>query len=300
MLAHWLKGTNLFHTGDYVASLQHLEQAHARYDPQRRPTHVALGVDLRVFTLSYISHALWGLGYPEQAVQRSGDALALAQEVRHPFSLALAQAYAAMLYQFRQEPHTASEYANLALSLCTEHHIAYYWAWATIIQGWSLTDQGQREEGIAQMHQGLTTLQATGGKLRLPYYLALLAKVYGYRGQVKQSVDLLDEAFADMQRTGEYFWRAEQHRLQGTFLPAYATTHHTTAEAYLHQALDVARKQQAKSLELRAATSLARLLQYQGKCQEAHDLLAPIYNWFTEGFDTIDLKDAKALLAELA
>jgi class 3 adenylate cyclase/predicted ATPase len=300
MLAHWLQGTNLFHTGDYVASLQHLEQAYALYDPQRRPTHVTLGVDLRVFTLAYISHALWGLGYPEHAVLRSGEALALAQEVHHPFSCALAQAYAAMLYQFRQEPHTANEHANLALALCSEHNIAYYRAWATIMQGWSLAEQGQQEEGIAQMHQGLTTIQATGGKLRLPYYLALLAKVYGYRRQVEKSVRLLDEACADMKQTGEHFWRAEQHRLQGELLLADSTTHHTTAAAYLHQALEVARKQQAKSLELRAATSLARLWQSQGKCQEAHDLLAPIYNWFTEGFDTIDLKDAKALFAELA
>jgi predicted ATPase len=232
-------------------------------------------------------------------VQRSCDALALAQEVRHPFSLALAQAYAAMLYQFRQEPHTASEHANLALALCTEHNIAYYRAWAMIIQGWSLAEQGQREEGIARMHQGLTTIQATGGKLRLPYYLALLAKAYGHDGQVEQGMDLIDEAFADMQQTGEHFWEAEQHRLQGELLPTYSTTHHTTAAVYLQQALEVARRQHAKSLELRAATSLARLCQSQGKDKEAYDLLAPVYNWFTEGFETADLQDAKTLLAAL-
>jgi len=246
-----------------------------------------------------MSHTLWSLGYPEQAVQRSGEALALARDVQHPFSLALTQAYAAMLHQFRQEPHTASKHADMALALCTEHSIAYYLAWATIIQGWALAEQHRREEGLTQMQQGLTAFQATGGRLRLPYYLALLAEAYGHSGQVEKGLHLLDKAFADMQQTGEHFWEAEQHRLQAELLLAYSTAEQTTAAAYLHQALEVARRQQAKSLELRAATSLARLWQSQGKCSEAYDLLAPVYGWFTEGFDTTDLQEAKALLEEL-
>jgi len=300
MVSHWLTGTNLFHIGDYVTSWRHLEQAHTLYDPQQRPTHVTLGVDFRVFTLSYMSHTLWGLGYPEQAVQRSCEALALARDVHHPFSLALTQAYAAMLHQFRQEPHTASKHADMALALCTEHSIAYYLAWATIIQGWALAEQHQREEGLTQMQQGLAAFQATGGRLRLPYYLALLAEAYGHSGQVEQGLHLLNKAFADMQQTGEHFWEAEQHRLQAELLLAHSTADQTTAAAYLHQALEVARRQQAKSLELRAATSLARLWQSQGKRSEAYDLLAPVYGWFTEGFETADLKDAAVLLDELA
>ena len=300
MVSHWLTGTDLFHLGDYVTSWRHLEQAHTLYDPQQRPTHVTLGVDFRVFTLSYMSHTLWGLGYPEQAVQRSCEALALARDVHHPFSLALTQAYAAMLHQFRQEPHTASKHADMALALCTEHSIAYYLAWATIIQGWALAAQHQREEGLTQMQQGLTAFQAAGGRLRLPYYLALLAEAYGHSGQVEKGLHLLEKAFADMQQTGEHFWEAEQHRLQAELLLAHSTADQTTAAAYLHQALEVARRQQAKSLELRAATSLARLWQSQGKRSEAYDLLAPVYGWFTEGFDTADLKDAAVLLDELA
>jgi predicted ATPase len=300
MVSHWLTGTNLFHSGEYVTSWRHLEQAHTLYDLQQRPTHVTLGVDLRVFTLSYMSHALWGLGYPEQAVQRSGEALALARDVQHPFSLALTQAYAAMLHQFRQEPQTASKHADMALALCTEHSIAYYLAWATIIQGWALAEQHRREEGLTQMQQGLTAFQATGGRLRLPYYLALLAEAYGHSGQVEKGLHLLDKACADMQQTGEHFWEAEQHRLQAELLLAYSTADQTTAAAYLHQALETARRQQAKSLELRAATSLARLWQSQGKRSEAYDLLAPVYGWFTEGFDTADLKDAAVVLDELA
>jgi predicted ATPase len=300
MVAHWLTGINLFHIGDYVTSWRHLEQAHTLYDPQQRPTHVTLGVDLRVFTLSYMSHALWGLGYPEQAVQRSDEALALARDVHHPFSLALTQAYAAMLYQFRREPHTASKHADMALALCTEHSIAYYLAWATIIQGWALAEQGRREEGIPRMQQGLTAFQATGGRLRLPYYLTLLAEAYGHSKQVEKGLHLLDKACVDMPQTGEHFWEAEQHRLQGEFLLAHSPGGQTTAAAYMHQALEVAHRQAAKSLELRAAMSLARLWQSQGKRHDAYDLLAPVYGWFTEGFDTADLKEAKTLLNELA
>ena len=296
MVSHWLTGVNRFHIGDYVTSRRHLEQAHMLYDAQRCPTHARFGVDVKVFTLSYLSHALWLLGYPEQAAQRSAEALALALELHHPFSLALAQAYASMLHQFRREPQTASQHADMAVALCTEHRIAYYLAWATILQGWALTEQHRREEGVTQMQQGLRALQDTGGKLRLPYYHALLAEASAHGGQVENGLPLLDKGFADVQETGEQFWKAEQHRLQGELLLARAPADQTTASACLHLALEVARRQQAKSLELRAATSLARLWQSQGKRQEAYDLLAPVYNWFTEGSDTDDLIDAKTLL----
>jgi predicted ATPase len=299
MMAHWLTGMNLFHTGECLTGLQHLEQAHTLYDPQQHPTHVTLGVDFGVFALAYMSHVLWGLGYPNQAMRRSGEALALAQDVRHPFSIALAQAYAAMLHQFRREPSIASEHADMALALCSEHSIAYYLAWAIIIQGKALVEQGWREDGIAQIQQGLTDFQATGGRLRLPYYLALLAEASGRSGQVEKGLRLLNEALSEMQQTGEHCWEAELYRLQGDLLLAHSTTHHTTAEACLHQALEVSRRQQTKSLELRAATSLARLWQSQGKDKEAHALLAPVYNWFTEGFETADLQDAKTLLTAL-
>jgi predicted ATPase len=247
-----------------------------------------------------MSHTLWGLGYPEQAVQRSCEALALARDVHHPFSLALTQAYAAMLHQFRQEPHTASKHADMALALCTEHSIAYYLAWATIIQGWALAEQHRREEGLTQMQQGLTAFQATGGRLRLPYYLALLAETYGNTGQTAAGLTTLTEALAIAHTTGERWWEPELHRLRGELLRTRSTERHAEAESCFHQALDVARHLQAKALELRAALSLSRLWQQQGKQAEAHELLAPLYSWFTEGFDTADLQQAKALLKKLA
>src|SRR5207253_10778673 len=134
----------------------------------------------------------------------------------------------------------------------------------------------------------------------LPYYLALLAEADGHREQVAKGLRLVEEALAEIQHTQEHYWEAELHRLQGDLLLVHATENHTAAEACLHQALAVARRQQAKSLELRTAMSLSRLWQHQGQRQEAHDLLAPIYGWFTEGFDTADLIEAKALLDALA
>jgi predicted ATPase len=303
-VAHWLIGANLWHVGEFATGLAHLEQAYARYDPQHHHTYVTqFGVDVGVFALSYISHALWGLGYPDQAVQRSREALALAQEVHHPFSIALAQDYAAMLQQFRREHHTANTHAAMALTVCTEQGFAYYLAWATIIQGWVVAETGRREEGIAQMHQGLTTLQATGGGLRLPYYLALLAEAYGNHGEPGESLHVLADAFDHVQHTGEGWWEAELQRRKGELLLQGAGSRRQAAEtpeACFHRALEVARRQQAKALELRAVMSLSRLWQQQGKYDTARQMLAEVYGWFSEGFDTVELQEAKALLEQLA
>ena len=142
----------------------------------------------------------------------------MAQEVHHPFSMALAQDYAAMLQQFRREQHTANTHAEMALTVCTEQGFTYYVAWATIIQGWVVAETGQREESIAQMHQGLTTLQATGGGLRIPYYLALLAEAYENHGELEESLHVLADAFDNVQHTGECWWEAELHRRKGELL----------------------------------------------------------------------------------
>jgi predicted ATPase len=205
-----------------------------------------------------------------------------------------------MFHQFRRERHAAQERAEAAMVLCTEQGFAYYLAWATIIQGWTLAEQEQAEEGIARMHQGLTALRVTGGMLRLPYYLALLAEVYGKAGQTEVGLALLREALAVVPATAEHWWEAELYRLQGELL-LQASTRQTwpEAEENFHQALSVARHQQAKSLELRAAMSLGRLWQQQGKCDATRELLAPLYGWFSEGFETADLQEAKALLDAL-
>ncbi len=300
LVAHWLTGQNLLHVGEFTAGLEQLEQAYTLYDAQHHPTYVTLfGVDIGVFTLCYMSHALWSLGYPEQAVQRSHKALGLAQEMQHPFSKTLAQVYTATLQQFRREPHTANAHAEVAIALCIEHDFAYYRAWAMIIQGWCLRRRQQLETGTTQMQEGLTALRATGGELRLSYYLALLAEARGEDNQPAVGLGLVTEAFTHQVTTQERWTEAELYRLKGELLLARSAEQHTEAEASFQQALEIARQQQAKSLELRAAMSLARLWQQQGKPVAARQLLAPLYGWFTEGFDTADLQEARALLEEL-
>jgi predicted ATPase len=170
----------------------------------------------------------------------------------------------------------------------------------TFDRGWALAAQGQDEAGIAQMHQGLAAIRAAGQGLGLSSRLAQLAEAYGKSGQAEEGLRLLAEALAHVDHIGERFWEAEVYRLKGELLLQQAVPDVPQAEACFQQALAVARRQQAKSLELRAAMSLARLWQQQDKRQEAYDLLAPVYEWFTEGFDTTDLQEAKALLEELS
>jgi len=166
--------------------------------------------------------------------------------------------------------------------------------------GWALTMQGQEGEGMAQMHHGLTAWRAMGIEAGLPYWLAMLAEAYGSTGQVEAGRGVLAEALTLVDTTEERWWEAELHRLKGELWLALSTDNAAKAEICFHQALDIARRQQAKSLELRAAMSVSRLWQQQGKRAEAYQLLVETYGWFTEGFDTADLQEAKALLAELS
>ena len=291
----------MYHAGDMVAGLAQLDQAILLYDPQQHQTHTALyGVDFGVFARCYASHALWLLGYPDHALTRGEEVLALAQALAHPFSLTMVFAYLAMLHQFRGERDAARTHAEAAIALCTEHGFGYYLAWGTLLQGWSLCEKAPGKDGLIHMRQGLTALQATGAGLRQPYYLSLLAEACRNAGEADEGVLLVTQALGETRTTRERWWEAELHRLRGALLLQHSVPDAQQAAACFHQALDVARHQQATSLELRAAISLSRLWQQQGKCAEAYELLAPIYGWFTEGFDTVDLQEAKALLEELA
>jgi predicted ATPase len=183
------------------------------------------------------------------------------------------------------------------MTVATEQEFPLHVAQAMPLRGWTLTENGRAEEGIAQIHQGLAAYQATGATRDRPYYLALLAEASAKVGQTTEGLEALVEALATLAKSGVPWWEAELYRLRGELL--LSTDNEATAEACFHQALDIAPRRQARSLELRAAMSLARLWQRQGKCAEAHQVLAPIYGWFTEGFDTADLQEAKALLEGL-
>jgi TOMM system kinase/cyclase fusion protein len=306
--AHYALGLTLNYLGEFAAAQHHLEQGIALYDPQQHQTHAfRYGQDPGVACRAYGAVTLWWLGYPEQALRRSHEAVTLARELAHPVSLGFALFLTSWVPQFRREGQRTQERAEAAIALATEHGLPVFGAGGTIFRGWALTQrdaepgagQGSGEEGIVQLQQGMAAWRATGAEALRPYYLALLAEATGKGGQVEAGLHLLAEALAVANDTGECRWDAELHRLKGELLLARPGEHHAEAESCFCQALDIARQQQAKSLELRAAMSLSRLWQQQGKRQEAYDLLAPIYGWFTEGFDTADLREAKALLDQL-
>src|SRR5262249_53384216 len=227
-------------------------------------------------------------------------------ELSHPFSLALVLDYATVLHQFRRERQTVQERATAAIALCTEQGFAYYLAWGTFMQGWALAEQGQAEEGMAQMRQSLAALRATGAELRQPYYLAMLADTCGKGGQAEEGLTILAEALVRAHSSREGWWKVELYRLKGELLRQKAKSKGQKAKLEpeagecFRQAIGVARRQSAKSLELRAVMSLSRLWQRQGKKAEARQMLAEVYGWFTEGFDTKDLQEAKVLLEELS
>jgi predicted ATPase/class 3 adenylate cyclase len=283
--------------GQPVPARGHLEQALALYDPQQHgPLAFRYGHDVGTSVLAFLSLTLWLLGYPDQARQKSTSALTLAQELAHANSLASTLVYAAVLRQWRAELHQTHTQSEAALTFTTTQQIPFWSAMGTILRGWTLARQGKGEEGIAEIRQGLADLQGTGARYLRSYWLALLAEAYDVVGQPAAGLAVLNDALDAVHTQAEHYYEAELYRLKGTLLFKQADLHASQAAACFHQALDIARSQQAKSLELRAATSLAKLWQRQGKRKEAYALLAPIYHWFTEGFDTADLRDAKALL----
>jgi predicted ATPase len=296
---HLALGILLWNRGELTEARTHLEQGIALYDPQHRSLAFRHGRDPRVVIRYVAALVLWELGYPSQALQKSHEAVTLAQELSHAYSLVLALSFAARLHQCRREGQAAQDRVEAAIALCTEQGFAQYFARGTILRGWILAEQGQNEAGIAQMRQGIAAYQATGaeGEAR---NLALLAEAYGNIGQAEEGLTVLTEALAVREKTGARNSEVELYRIKGELLLRQAVPSAPQAEACFKQALDIAHRQQAKSLELRVAMSLSRLWQQQGKRAEARELLAPIYSWFTEGFDTPDLQEAKALLDELA
>lgn len=305
--AHCMVGMSLFQVGELVSGRQHLEQGITFYDPQQHRSLAFLygSFDSGVACLSFAAWAVWHLGYPDQAPQRSQEALTLAQEIAHPFSRGLALVFAAAAHQLRREIQATRERAEAAIALSTEQGFPEWVALGTLFRGWALAEQGQAEEGIAQIRQGLVAQQATGAAGLRSQFLGLLAEAYGKGGQAEEGLKVLAEALAFVGKSEERYYKAELHRLKGTLtlqsnVLSPRSKVEEEAEACFHQAIDIARRQQAKSLELRAVMSLSRLWQQQGKQHEAHQLLSEIYGWFTEGFGTKDLQDAKTLLHELA
>jgi predicted ATPase len=303
LIAHNVLQQPLFHRGELAEARRHQEQGSALYDPRRhRGLTAVYGEDPGVGCLVYGAATLWHLGYPEQALRSAQAARALAEEIANPFNLAQALYYGAFTHLCRREPGRVTELSGALMDLCREQGFALLLAGGLLLYGWSQAEQGLAEEGLLPLRQGLAGWQAAGALSHRPFHLALLAEVLARQGQVLEGRAALAEALALASATGECFWEAELHRLEGELLLSSTSAQPPeagAAEAAFRQALDVARRQQAKSLELRAVRSLARLYQRQGRGGEARPLLAEAYGWFTEGLDTPDLQEAKALLEEL-
>jgi class 3 adenylate cyclase/predicted ATPase len=282
-LAHAAVGIDL-----YVPETHHaLANVYGGHDP---------GICAR-YTHGIVS---WLLGFPDEAAQGVEDALALAREFQHPLTLAVALTFACHVRQFRRETKSVGELGRQNFAYSTEQGFRVYAPQSSALEGWALAAEGRIQEGMEQVRAGLGSLRAIGADVRRSYFLGLRAEVCLWAGQHDAGLEAVSEALNLVETHGERWWEAELYRLQGELLLTSAGNGEARACARFERALDISRQQKAKSLELRAATSLARLRAKQGKRAQAHDLLAPIYDWFTEGFDTADLKAAKALLDELA
>jgi predicted ATPase len=300
LAAHRALGTTLHRVGAAAEAHTHFTQGIALYDAQQHHAYAFLyGEDAGVICYSHAAWTLWSLGYPEQGLTRSDAAVTLAQQRAHPLSLSVALVVAATFHQLRREVRCTQGRAEAAIRLAQEQGFPHWMALGSILHGWALAHQGQAQAGIEQITQGLRAYRATGAEINRSYYLTLLAEAHGTLEEPEAGLAVLGEALTLAETTGELWYESELYRLKGVLLLQQSLDHHAEAERCFHHALDIARNQQAKSFELRAATSLARLWQQQGKCQEAHDLLTPVYGWFTEGFDTADLQEAKALLDAL-
>ncbi len=298
--SHELLACSTFHQGAFAQALSHADQALAFSRPINAKTLTPLlGEDPSVSSYHWAGLALWFLGYPDQALARSQIALNQAKELGYTFGLAHAHEQAAVIHQLRREELAVEERADSTIKTATLGGFTYWVGVGTILRGWALAAQNQ-PNGLELLREGLALCQSTGATIDHPYFLSLLAEALSHAGQVAEALNALTEALAMVSNTNRFFYEAELHRLRGQLLlQADEAENAAAAEACFLQALQIAGGQHARSLELRAVTSLARLWQQQGRSDEARARLEEIYGWFDEGFDTADLQQAKTLLQAL-
>jgi class 3 adenylate cyclase/predicted ATPase len=294
---HAILGEMWFHIGDFVTARSYLDQGLASAAPGRRQ---ARSVQAPQVTCGcYVAFALWMAGYPDQAVQRAQNTFTLAQELSHPFGIAMARCGMAWLHQYRQEADIVRFHAEGVMTLATEQGFPFWLSFGMILRGWALTRQGQHVEGLANIRQGLATYRATGAGIQLPGWLALLADSCAWVGQPRDGLAAVDEALALLASTGERCYEAELYRLRGELLcqvAQHSTAGQSEAAAHFQHAILLARQQQSRAWELRAALSLGRLWQHQGQYEAARQLLAPLCEWFVEGSATGEVQAARAMV----
>ncbi len=293
--ANYIVGDTHFWQGDIVAARAHLEQDLALADLQgRRPHALAYGLDPGVACLSHAAWALWLLGYPDQGLERARQACSIARELTHPISSAWALWCAAILHRHRREERAVQEQVEALIALSTDQEFPHWLLLGATLRGWALSKQGCGEGEIDRMRDGLATWRAMGAELDIPHGLSLLAEACAATGRFEEGLSAVMEALGVVERTGERMWEAELYRLRGELHREVGAA--DRAEADFQQSLALARGRGIKTIELRTATGLAGLWAKHGRQGDAHALLAPAYGRFTEGFDTVDLREAKALL----
>jgi predicted ATPase len=297
--AHRAMGQSLYWRGELAQAQSHFEQGIALYDPRQHGTSAFLygqdpGVGLRNFS-ALIS---WHQGYPDAALERINESVALAYEVAHPFSTAFALSFLTWVHHYRRDAAATRAQAEAAIALCREHGFAFFLAQQTVLRGWALVEQGQTAEAVEQMRHGIVAYSDTGAVAELPYLTALLGEACGKTGRVQEGLSHIEEGLAIVERQKTLLYEGELSRLKGELMLLQADSRSTAAaaEKCFRHSLDVAREQGARCLELRAAMSLCRLPQWQNKPRWVRELLSPVYEAFSEGLETADLRDAEALL----
>jgi predicted ATPase len=298
-VAHRVFGGTCWFQGDFVAARRHLEQALAGYDPERdRSLAFQFGQDVVVSAMINLAHVLWPLGELGRARRLVEEALTLAMRSGHVPTMAYGQYYKCLFEAVARNAARALPHAGALVDLSREHGLPFFLTSGTFYYGWTRWHAGDREAGMAEMRQGIALAREQGIGLAMPLYGLLLAEAEAEAGQIDAGLIRLDELLPEIERTGQCWIEAQLNRVRGELLIRHRPAETAAAEDALKRSVAVARRQQTKTFELQAATSLARLRRDQGKRDEARDLLAPVYGWFTEGFDTRDLKEAEALLGE--
>jgi predicted ATPase len=301
LMANRIMGASLLHMGEIAEAQVHLNRGIALYDPgEHRPLATRFGVDPGVLNLGCRSWTLWLLGYPDAALRDDAAALKQAIEMGQAATLMSALTMTSLTYICCGNYTTASAQSDETVAVADEKSALLWKALGTLNRGWVLALTGKASDAVQMIASGIAACRSTGATVWQPLYLSYLARAYAELGQFDDARRSISEAMMAVETTKETWCEAEINRVAGEIALLSPEPDKTEAEAYFERALAVARVQQAKSWELRAAMSMARLWRDQGKRDEARDLLAPVYGWFTEGFDTLDLKEAKALLDELA
>ena len=293
-------GVLSFHFGQFQFSRDRLARSAQAGEYRGRYYSEVYGIDMSVFCRAYMSHCDWHLGYPVRSLRIAEEGLAVAREISHPFSIALALNYLAMLHQFRQEPDAALKAAAESRDICAEYRFDYYGAWASLVRAWAIAESGRLEEGLADFDAGLEDFRRTSAGLRIPHHLGLLAALHRKTGNAMGGLRVIDEAVAIADASLESWCAVELHRERGELLLLAAGQQaENQADAEFETAIKIAAAQGAKLPELRASVARARFQASRGMRREARDALVPIYSWFSEGLETLDLMEARKLLADL-